>query len=203
MSPFLVSALELRDAPVPERPNASSGRRKLAVVAALAVVLIGGLLLYPAVTKVPLSSHYADFPDSHRVENPAATDGFAVEVVYSHGAPYAFSFTVHNNSVFPVEIVRFPSQTWGGLLMPVSVAVDGSEARPMRQSFTIGPRRTATLEVRTRFGNCQAFGPDSGATLLAIPVRYRVLWFTRTDFIELPGGLQVNAPDSCPGTAWE
>jgi hypothetical protein len=178
-------------------------RRTIAAVAVVAMVLLGALLVHRAATGQLLSTGDGYFPDSLRYEHPSRTDGFAVEVVYRHRAPYSFTFTLENHSILPVKVVSFPSKTWGGLLVPDSVSVNGGESRSMSRPFTIAPRGSARIEARMHFGHCVAFGPKTGATLVSVPIRYRALWFTRTEFVDLPAGIHVDAPANCPGTAWE
>jgi hypothetical protein len=183
-------------------PTPPTPRRRMAIATVVVLALLGGLLVHRAATGQLLSTGDGYFPDSLRYDHPTDTNGFAVQVVYRHRAPYTFTFTLENKSILPVKVVSFPSKTWGGLLVPDSVSVDGGESRSM-SPFTIAPRGTARVEARMHFGHCVAFGPKTGATLVSLPIRYRALWFTRTRFVDLPAGIHVDAPDSCPGTAWE
>jgi hypothetical protein len=127
-----------------------------------------------------------------------------VEVAYDHGAAYSFDFTLTNDSRWPVRVVGFPR--FDSLLRQVAVAVDTTPFDDPTNEFvrfrpfTLGRGDSAIVRVNTRFANCEHFGPGSLATITAVAVRSRVLWATRTRFVDLLTGIQVPAPPagSCP-----
>jgi hypothetical protein len=132
-----------------------------------------------------------------------------VRVTYQHGETYTFEFTINNPTRWNVRVSDFPLTPDLGMLQPADFAIDTTPFdgpdrtfTPFRP-FTIRAGEAAMVQVRARFSNCDHYGSDSGSTLESLPLRYRVLWATRTSHLELLTHIQVDAPETCPGTARE
>lgn len=202
MTEATTRAPELLPAPAPRR-------RTRLVPVALAVLLLAGavgvFLVHRSVTRPLLSGNgsMGRFPGEDVESNFDERE--EVRVDYQNGGTYTFEFSLRNESRWPVRVVDFPIDDDGlGLLEPFGFAVDTTPLEgPTRtfvpfSPFTIDPGEEALVEVQARFQGCEHYGADTFATLLALEVRYRALWATRTRFVDLPVGVQVPAPDSCP-----
>jgi hypothetical protein len=87
------------------------------------------------------------------------------------------------------------------MLQPVALSVDTSPFdspdrtfTPFRP-FTIGAGKSAMIQVKARFANCDHFGPGHSSTLVALPMRHRALWATGTRSVDLPTAVRP-APGS-------
>jgi hypothetical protein len=200
--------------PEPSRPRFQGRRSSPALppwtrhrgllVALMAVVVAGGvpLALQRSLDRSPLSTDGgpSSFP-GERVDRRSAT-GEEVRVAHVDGGPYEFTFTVTNYSRWPVQILGFPSSD--SVLRPPSVAIDWTpladdDSRPF-QPFTLGAEDSVLVRMRTEFTHCDRYPTGGAVRVYGVPVRYRVLWLTRTRSLDLPTALDVPAPlrGGCP-----
>ncbi len=196
--------------PPAEAATSPPPRRRLRAVlllATLAGVAIAGLLVDRAMTAEHLSTGNGmnRFP-GEPVDDPFDDEERVVEVAYRHGAEYSFDFTLTNDSRWAVRVLGFPRSRGESLLRQVGVDMDttpfeeATETFVRFRPFTLKGGGEAVIRVHSRFANCEHYGPGSSATITAVAIRSRVLWATRTHFVDLPTGVQVAAPPagSCP-----
>ena len=172
----------------------------------LIVLAVAGVLVNRSISADPFSTGngMSRFP-GERVDDPFDVEADVVEVAYRHDTDSSFVFSLTNESRWPVRIVGFPR--FDSLLRQVAVdvdptAFDGPTPKFVGfRPFTLAGGDAAAVWVHTRFANCDGFGPSTFATVTALAIRFRVLWATRTRFVELPTGIQVPAPpgSGCPG----
>lgn len=66
-------------------------------------------------------------------------------------------------------------------------------------AFSLGPGGSSRgIAVEVTFGNCERFSPNTYSVLVAVRIRYRVLGIPHAAWIDLPEGLAVRSPGSCP-----
>jgi hypothetical protein len=193
----------LDETPAPAR----TGRRRRLLAASVAVVVVaaavGGFLVHRSVTDDLLTATEGNAISSFPGEDVDEGERDVVKVTYQEGGTYTFEFTINNPTPWNVRVSDFPLTPDLGMLQPFNFAIDATPFdgpdrtfTPFRP-FTIRAGEAAMVQVQAHFANCDRFDPGHSATQVALPVRYRALWATRTSDIELPTFVRVDASEIC------